>query len=79
MFVNIFIKWAQLLSAAMVPQEDVSVWTIYKFFLIPVSEVQKVHQIQRDERRSELFIIQSQWRALSERRYVTFLNTPSYV
>ena len=32
MFVNLFIKGAQLLSAAMGPQEHVSVWTIYNLF-----------------------------------------------
>jgi len=59
MFVNIFIQWAQLLSATMVNQEDVSVQTNFpSYFLIPVSEVQKIHQIQRNERRSELFIFQ---------------------
>ena len=34
MFVNLFIKGAQLLSAAMVPQEDVSKWLICNLFFL---------------------------------------------
>jgi WD40 repeat protein len=49
------------------------------YFLIPVSEVQKVHQVQWDERPSELSSFQSKWRAVSKRRYVTFLNIPSFL
>jgi len=77
MFVNLFIKWAQLLSAAMVPQEDVSKWLIYNSFFISASEIQKIHQVQWNERSSELLIFQCKWRTLSKRRFVSFLNIPS--
>ena len=70
MFVNVLIKWV---STTMVDEEDVSIQTNFPpYFLILVSEVQKIYQIQWNERHSELLIFQPWWGTPGKWRYVIF-------